>query len=211
MTDQARVVVIGGGITGVSVAYHLAEAGWTDVLLVEKAGLTAGSTSQAAGLVTAFNPSSTMLAWRRYSIDLYGRLGAFSAVGSVRLASSPEQLKELERTASRARGVGLDVGVISASEARRLLPAMSPDSIYGAVHLPGDGYLDPHTATFALAAAARELGVRIRQNTRVTGFELTPGREIRRVLVAEGDPIDTEVVVNAAGLWAPRVAEMVGA
>ena len=106
--EQARVVVIGGGITGVSVAYHLAEAGWTDVLLVEKAGLTAGATSQAAGLVTAFNPSSTMLAWRRYSIELYRRLGAFSAVGSVRLASSPEQLKELERTASRARGVGLD-------------------------------------------------------------------------------------------------------
>ena len=125
MADQARVVVIGGGITGCSVAFHLAEAGWTDVLLVEKAGLTAGSTSQAAGLVTAFNPSSTMLAWRRYSIELYGRLGVFSAVGSVRLASSPEQLKELERTASRARGVGLDVGVISAAEARRFRPDAS--------------------------------------------------------------------------------------
>ena len=121
--DQARVVVIGGGITGCSVAYHLAEAGWRDVLLVEKAGLTAGSTSQAAGLVTAFNPSSTMLAWRRYSIELYGRLGVFDAVGSVRLASSPEQLRELERTASRARGVGLDVGVISAGRDRRCLGA----------------------------------------------------------------------------------------
>ena len=211
MADQARVVVIGGGITGVSVAYHLAEAGWTDVLLVEKAGLTAGATSQAAGLVTAFNASSTMLAWRRYSIELYGRLGVFSAVGSVRLASSPEQLKELQRTASRARGVGLDVDVISAAEARRLLPAISPESLYGAVYLPGDGFLDPHGATFALAAAARELGVRIRQNTRVTGFELGPRREIRRVLVDAGEPIDSEVVVNAAGLWAPRVAEMVGA
>ena len=211
MVDQARVVVIGGGITGVSVAYHLAEAGWTDVLLVEKAGLTAGATSQAAGLVTAFNPSSTMLAWRRYSIELYGRLGVFSAVGSVRLASSPEQLKELQRTASRARGVGLDVEVISAAEARRLLPAISPESLHGAVYLPGDGFLDPHGATFALAAAARELGVRIRQNTRVTGFELGPRREIRRVLVDAGEPIDTELVVNAAGLWAPRVAEMVGA
>src|SRR5215213_9554076 len=210
MADQARAVVIGGGITGVSVAYHLAEAGWTDVLLVEKAGLTAGATSQAAGLVTAFNPSSTMLAWRRYSIDLYARLGAFSAVGSVRIASSPEQLRELERTASRARGVGLDVGVISAGEARRLLPAISPESLYGAVHLPGDGFLDPHTATFALASAARELGVKIRQNTRVTGFDLTPGGSIRRVLTDQGE-IDTDFVVNAAGLWAPRVAEMVGA
>jgi glycine cleavage system aminomethyltransferase T/glycine/D-amino acid oxidase-like deaminating enzyme len=210
MTDQARVVVIGGGITGVSVAYHLAEAGWTDVLLVEKAGLTAGATSQAAGLVTAFNPSSTMLAWRRYSIELYGRLGVFSAVGSLRLASSPEQLKELQRTASRARGVGLDVDVISADEARQRMPAISPESLYGGVYLPGDGYLDPHGATHALAAAAREQGVRIRTNTRVTGFELGPRREIRRVLT-DGEAIDTELVVNAAGLWAPRVAEMVDA
>jgi len=208
--EQARVVVVGGGITGCSVAYHLAEAGWTDVLLVEKAGLTAGSTSQAAGLVTAFNPSSTMLAWRRYSIELYGRLGVFDAVGSVRLASSPEQLKELERTASRARGVGLDVGVISAAEARRLMPAISPESLHGAVHLPGDGFLDPHGATFAVADAARKLGVRIRTNTRVTGFERDGRGAIRRVLT-DGDPIETELVVNAAGMWAPRIAEMVGA
>jgi 4-methylaminobutanoate oxidase (formaldehyde-forming) len=213
MAEQARVVVIGGGITGVSVAYHLAEAGWTDVLLVEKAGLTSGSTSQAAGLVTAFNPSSTMLAWRRYSIELYRRLGVFETVGSVRLASSKEQLKELERTASRARGVGLDVGVIDGAEARRLLPAISPDNVYGAVSLPGDGFLDPHTTTFAVAAAARELGVRIRQNTRVTGFDLGlgPRKAVQRVLLENGEAIDTEVVVNAAGIWAPRVAEMVDA
>src|SRR5688572_20257549 len=154
MADQARVVVIGGGIAGCSVAYHLAEAGWTDVLLVEKAQLTAGATCQAAGLVTTFNPSATMLAWRRYSVELYERLGVFERVGSVRLASSPEQLRELERTASRARGIGLDVGVVSADEARRLLPAISPDSLYGGVHLPGDGHLDPHGATHAVADAA---------------------------------------------------------
>jgi 4-methylaminobutanoate oxidase (formaldehyde-forming) len=105
--------------------------------------------------------------------------------------------------------VGLDVDVISAGEARRLLPAISPESLYGAVYLPGDGYLDPHGATHGLAAAARAKGVRIRTNTRVMGFELGPRREIRRVLVDDGEPIDTELVVNAAGLWAPRVAEMV--
>jgi 4-methylaminobutanoate oxidase (formaldehyde-forming) len=208
--DQARVVVIGGGITGCSVAYHLALAGWTDVLLVEKAQLTAGSTCQAAGLVTAFNPSSTMMAFRRYSIDLYGSLGAFETVGSLRLASSREQLLELERTASRARGIGLDVEVIGADEARSLMPAISPDSLYGAVHLAGDGHLDPHGATHAVADAARALGVRVRQGVRVTGFELSARREITAVLTEDG-PIATEIVVNAAGMWAPQVAAMVGA
>ena len=183
--EQARVVVIGGGITGCSVAYHLALAGWTDVLLVEKAQLTAGSTCQAAGLVTAFNPSSTMMAFRRYSIELYRSLGAFETVGSLRLASSPEQLRELERTASRARGIGLDVEVIGADEARRLMPAISPDSLYGAVHLAGDGHLDPHGATHAVADAARALGVRIRtgrprDRVRAVGPARDHGRPDRR-------------------------------
>ena len=208
--DQARVVVIGGGITGVSVAYHLALAGWTDLLLVEKAQLTAGSTCQAAGLVTAFNPSSTMMQFRRYSIELYQRLGSFETVGSLRLASSREQLLELERTASRARGIGLDAGVIGADEARRLMPAISPDSLYGAVHLAADGHLDPHGTTHAVADAARALGVRIRTGVRVTGFELSARREITTVLTDAGR-IATEVVVNAAGIWAPQVAAMVGA
>lgn len=208
--EQARVVVIGGGITGCSVAYHLAEAGWTDVLLVEKAVLTAGSTCQAAGLVTMFNPSNTMMRFRRYSVELYERLGVFERVGSVRLASSSEQLHELERTASRARGIGLDAGVISADAARALMPAISPDSLFGGVHIPGDGFLDPHAATHAVADAARALGVRFQLNTRVTGFELSPNREIRRVLTDRG-PIDAEIVVNAAGMWAPQVAAMVGA
>ncbi|HYN70524.1 MAG TPA: FAD-dependent oxidoreductase [Candidatus Eisenbacteria bacterium] len=208
--DQARVVVIGGGIAGCSVAYHLAAAGWTDVLLVEKAQLTAGSTCQAAGLVTMLNPSRTMMAWRRYSIELYERLGVFERVGSLRFASSPEQLRELERTASRARGIGLDVGVISAAEASGLMPAAATESLHGAVYLPGDGHLDPHTATHAVADGARALGVRIRTGTRVTGFEVSPQREVRRVLTDAG-PIDVEHVVDAAGMWAPQVAAMIGA
>lgn len=207
--DQARVVVIGGGITGCSVAFHLAELGWTDILLVEKAQLTAGSTCHAAGLVTVFNPSSTMMQFRRYSVELYERLGVFERVGSLRLASSPDQLLELERASSRARGIGLDVGVVSAAEARRLMPAISPESLYGAVFLPGDGHLDPHRATHALADAARALGVRIRTGVRVTGFELSASRSVRRVLTDHG-PIETELVVDAAGIWAPQVAAMAG-
>ena len=160
--------------------------------------------------MTAFNPSSTMMAFRRYSIESYERLGVFQGVGSLRLASSRAQLGELQRTASRARGIGLDAEVIGPGEARSLMPAISPDELYGAVHLAADGHLDPHEATHAVADAARALGVRIRQSVRVTGFELTRDRAIRRVLTDAG-PIDTEVVVNAAGMWAPRVAAMVGA
>jgi sarcosine dehydrogenase len=208
--EQARVVVIGGGITGCSVAYHLGLAGWTDVLLIEKASLTAGSTCQAAGLVTSFNPSPTMMGFRRYSIELYERLGVFERVGSLRLASSPDQLRELERTASRARGIGLDAGVIGPDEARRLMPAVSPESLYGAVHLAGDGYLDPHGATHAVADAARALGVRIQTGRRVIGFTLSGRRAITHVLTEDG-PIATELVVNAAGIWGPQVAAMAGA
>jgi glycine cleavage system aminomethyltransferase T/glycine/D-amino acid oxidase-like deaminating enzyme len=208
--DQARVVVIGGGITGCSVAYHLAEAGWSDVLMIEKAQLTSGSTCQAAGLVTAFNPSSTMMQFRRYSIELYGRLGVFEAVGSLRLASSPEHLGELQRTASRARGIGLEAEVIDATAARRVMPAISAASLYGAVHLPADGHLDPHGATHAVAEAARSRGVRIRTGIRVTGFELSGRREVTAVLTDAGR-IATELVVNAGGIWAPQIAAMVGA
>ncbi len=207
--DQARIVVIGGGITGCSVAYHLALAGERDVLLVEKAQLTAGSTCQAMGLVTAFNPSSTMMAYRRYSIELYRSLGAFEAVGSLRIASSRDQLLELQRTLSRTRAIGLDAELVSADEARRLMPALAPDDLYGAVWLPGDGHLDPHTATHAVAAAARAAGVRIRVGVRVTGIELGPRREVRRLLTTDG-PIEAEIVVNAAGIWAPQVSAMVG-
>ena len=208
--DQARIVVIGGGITGVSVAYHLAEAGETDVLLLEKAQLTSGSTFHAAGLVTAFNPSATMMGFRRYSIELYERLGVFERVGSMRLASSPEQLAELERTASRARGIGLDVDVITAAEAARRMPAISTDSLHGGVWMANDGHLDPHTATHALAAAARERGVRIRTGSRVTGIGLSPNRAVTHV-DTDGGPIATELIVDAAGIWAPQVAAMAGA
>jgi glycine/D-amino acid oxidase-like deaminating enzyme len=184
--ERARVVVIGGGITGTSVAYHLARAGWTDVLLLEKGELTSGSTCHAAGLVTQFNPSPTMMRFRRYSVELYRDLGVFETVGSLRIASSAESLKELQRGASCARAIGLDVEVVGPEEAVSLLPAATRESLYGAIWIPDDGAVDPHTATHALAAAARELGVHIRTGTRLTGIELGPGREVRAVHTENG-------------------------
>jgi glycine cleavage system aminomethyltransferase T/glycine/D-amino acid oxidase-like deaminating enzyme len=208
--DRARVVVIGGGIAGCSVALHLARAGWGEIVLLEKAELTSGSTHHAAGLVTQFNPSSTMMRFRRYSVDLYRELGVFEAVGSVRIAGSEESLLELRRAASVAAGIGLEAELISGPEVLELLPEADGAPIRGAVWMPGDGHVDPHIATHAVADAARALGVDIRLRTRVTAIELGDRRQVRAVITDRGR-IETEHVVDAAGVWAPQVAAMVGA
>ena len=209
LPGRARAIVIGGGITGTSVAYHLARAGWRDTVLLEKADLTSGSTCHAAGLVTQFNPSPTMMRFRRYSIELYRELGIFETVGSLRFASSREQWMELQRGVSRAHGIGLDVELISAQQAARLMPSISSDSLFGAVWVPKDGALDPHTATFALARAAAELGVTLLTETRVTGIELSARGAVQAVQTERGR-IEAEVVVIACGIWAPQVAAMAG-
>jgi 4-methylaminobutanoate oxidase (formaldehyde-forming) len=204
------VVVIGGGITGCSVAYHLAKAGWRDVLLVEKGQLTSGSTCHAAGLVTQFNPSPTMMRFRRYSVELYRELDVFDTFGSLRIASSEESLAELRRGASRARGIGLDVEVLGPEQALEVLPAASAESLYGGVWIAEDGCVDPHTATHTLADAARGLGATIATSTLVTGIELDDRGAVAAVLTDRGR-IETEHVVNACGIWAPQVSAMVGA
>jgi glycine cleavage system aminomethyltransferase T/glycine/D-amino acid oxidase-like deaminating enzyme len=208
--DRARAVVVGGGITGASVAYHLAKAGWRDTVLLEKDELTSGSTCHAAGLVTQFNPSPTMMRFRRYSIELYEELGVFEAVGGLRFASSGEQLKELQRGVSRARGIGLDVELISADESAQLMPAITKRSLHGAVWVPSDGHLDPHTATYALAAAARRLGASILTQHRVTGIELTDRGAVKAIQTDAGR-IEAEAIVIAGGIWAPQIAAMAGA
>ncbi len=208
--DRAGVIVIGGGVAGCSVALHLARAGWKDVVLLEKAELTSGSTHHAAGLVTQFNPSSTMMRFRRYSVELYRELGVFEGVGSVRIASSRESLVELRRAVSVAAGIGLETELISAEEVLERLPEAGGAPILGAVWMSGDGHVDPHIATHAVADAARALGVDIRLRTRVTAIELGARREVRAVLT-DGGRIECEHVVNAAGVWAPQVAAMAGA
>jgi 4-methylaminobutanoate oxidase (formaldehyde-forming) len=207
--DQARVVVIGGGITGCNILYHLAKAGWTDIVLVEKDEITSGATCMAMGLLTVFNASPTMMRIRKYSAEMYEQLGAYDKVGSLRIASSKLQHQTLQRDVSKAKGIGLDVGMIGPKEALEIMPWMSDKDVYSAVYIPEDGHLDPHSATYAVADAAKKLGATILTKTMVTGIELSPRGEVIMVKTGKGD-IRTEIVVNAAGLWGSQVAAMVG-
>lgn len=214
-TKQASVVIIGGGIMGCSIAYHLARLGNTDVILLEKGELASGSTAYAAGLVTQFHTSPTMMQIRKYSMELYsqihaevGNVSGWNQVGSLRIASSLEQMNELLRKVSQAKAIGLNVDFISAEEALKIYPYMSKDRLYGAVYLPQDGYLDPYSMTTEIARRAGQKGVTILTGVLAIGIELSPSGEVTRVLTDDGT-INTNCVVIAAGMWSPRVGELV--
>jgi len=216
MKESARVVIVGGGIAGCSVAYHLARKGWTDVVLVDKGELTSGSTWHAAGMVTHFHTSPTLMRMRKYSIELYRGLQAepgaaehWHEVGSLRVASSHDQLRFLQRQVGMARAIGLDVETISPAESLRIFPLMSRESLYGAMYLPGDGWLDPSGTTMELASRARRAGVELNTGVRVTGLTRTARGAVAGVTTDRG-AIRTETVVNAGGMWAGQVAAMVG-
>ncbi len=209
MKDPAEIVIIGGGIYGVNIAYHLYKMGKRDIVLLEKGDIASGESSHAAGVVTQFATSKTMMQFRKYSIELYSELGLFNHVGSLRVASSKEQLKELERSVSRAKAIGMDVEIISPSEAVKVMPQISDKDLYGAIYLPRDGHLSPYDTTTGMARILREMGVEVNTHTRVTGLELSPKGEIQKVITDKGS-IRTNLVVNAAGMWAPRIAAMVG-
>ena len=169
MTDHARAVIVGGGVGGTSIAYHLAERGWTDIVLVDRAELTSGSTFHSAGLVGQLRSSVTLTRMMMYGVDLYRRLTAetgvdvgWHEVGSLRLASSQARFEELQRQAGWARTFGLPLELITADEARARFPLMSTDGVLGAVWLPTDGWLGPSGLAFALAAGARAKGARSR-------------------------------------------------
>src|SRR5213594_1616175 len=173
MADHARAVIIGGGVGGTSIAYHLAELGWDDVTLVERAELTSGSTFHSAGLVGQLRGSLSLTRMMMNSVDLYrtleGELGTptgWREVGSLRLASSGQRMEELRRQAGWAKTFGLPLELISSQEAQRLFPLMSIDGVHGAVFLPTDGWLDPSGLAQALAAGARARGASIRTRTR---------------------------------------------
>src|SRR5262245_14095870 len=216
MKDAARVVVIGDSIAGCSVAYHLARKGWTDIVLVDKNELTSSTTWHAAGIMTHFHTSPTLMRMRKYSIELYRKLQAepsaarhWHEVGSLRVASSHDQIRFLKRQVGMAQAIGLDVDTISPAESLRIFPLMSGQSLHGAMYLPGDGWLDPSGATMELAAQARRLGVKLNTGVRVTGITRGARGGVSAVETDRG-AVRTETVVNAGGKRAGQVAAVVG-
>jgi len=213
--QHARAVVIGGGVGGAAILYWLARLGWTDVVLVERARVTSGSTFHSAGLVGQLRGSLSLTQMMMNSVDLYRNLGdevgletGWHEVGSLRLASSQERMEELTRQAAWAKTFGLPLELISPDEAQRMFPPMTTEAVVGAGYLSTDGYIDPSQLTLALVEGARRRGAEICEETRVTGVEVTEG-QVRRVLTDRGE-ISTELVVNAAGMFAPEIGRMAG-
>ena len=212
---HVRVVVVGGGIAGCSVAYHLAKLGWRDVLLLERREISCGTTWHAAGLVGQLRATQNLTRLAKYGADLYERLEAetgqatgFRRPGSVSLARNPERMHELKRLASMARCFDVEVEVITPSEAGRRWPLMRTDDLVGALWLPRDGRTNPIDTTLALARGARQGGATILENTAVTAVCVEHGR-VAGVKTPAGD-VTCEVVVNCAGMWAREIGRMAG-
>ena len=215
LPSHARVVVVGGGIAGCSVAYHLAQLGWTDVVLLERKTLTGGTTWHAAGLVTRLRNTRTMIEIAKHGVELYAKLEAegsqsigFSRTGSLTVAWTPGRMDELKKIASLGRGFGIEIEPISPGEAGEMWPLMRVDDLVGAISIPGDGQVFPSKAALAMARSAEEDGVVIFENTVVTGIHQRNGA-VSGISTDRGD-IGCEYVVNCAGMWARDIGLMCG-
>jgi len=216
VTEGYRAIVIGGGVAGASIAYHLAELGWHETLLLDRSELTSGSTFHSAGLVGQLRSSVSLTRMMMYSVELYRRLAeetgvdpGWHEVGSLRLASSTERIQELQRLAGWGQTFGLPLRMLSTQEALARFPLFDPAGVQGAAFLPTDGHLDPTNLTLALAEGARRRGVEVRPNARVTAIDVRDGR-VRGVVTAEHGPIAADVVVNAGGMYANQIGRMAG-
>ncbi|SHH11113.1 GcvT family protein [Bradyrhizobium erythrophlei] len=212
---QAQVVIVGGGIVGCSVAYHLALRGFKDVVLLERKQLTSGTTWHAAGLVGQLRATHNLTRLAQYTTELYatleqvsGQATGFRQVGSLALASNGERFEELKRGASMARCFGLDVNVLTPEQASSLWPLLDATDLVGAVHLPRDGQTNPIDTTQALAKAAKAGGARIFENEKVMQIIIENG-VAKGVRTSRGE-IRSEFVVNCAGMWAQELGASAG-
>ncbi len=214
MKSEAKVVIIGGGVAGCSLLYHLAKLGLSDAVLVEKNELTSGSTWHAAGLCTQFNASLNMMKLLQYSVELYqtletetGQAVDYHRCGSVRLASSEERLDEFRHRKGIADTLGVPFEIVSPERASELFPLLELDGVVGAAYLPSDGHVDPTGVTQAFAKGARSRGAEVVRHAAVTGIERSGGSWL--VQTSKGD-VRAEIVVNAAGQWARAIGRLVG-
>ena len=215
LPSEARVVIIGGGIVGCSIAYHLVKLGWSDVLLLERKQLTCGTTWHAAGLVGQLRATANLTRLAQYTTDLYAGLEAetgqatgFKQNGSISVATTEERFEELKRGASMARTFGLEVELKSPTEIKQMYPLLNSDRIVGGVFLPKDGQTNPIDTAVALSKGARAGGGRVLEGVKVTGILRENGR-VCGVSTTEGD-VKAEFVVLAAGMWSREIGREAG-
>lgn len=215
MKSHAKVVIIGGGVVGCSVLFHLARGGWTDIVLLERDELTSGSTWHAAGGMHTINGDPNVAKLQKYTIELYkeieelsGQATGVHVTGGVLLAATQARMDWLRGVVAKGRYLGLDLEEISAEEAARLMPLLDPKQFVGAVRNSEDGHLDPSGVTHAYAKAARKLGAEVERFTKVEDIVRRPDG-LWRVITNKGEVV-AEHVVNAGGLWAREVGRMVG-
>ncbi|MEE8506957.1 MAG: FAD-dependent oxidoreductase, partial [Kiloniellales bacterium] len=212
---EARAVIIGGGIVGCSVAYHLAKLGWRDVVLLERKQLTCGTTWHAAGLVREVLGSFTLTRLARHTLEMLktleeetGQATGLKQNGSLGIATNEGRWEEHRRAADLAKSCGVEVEILTPEQSRELYPLLNIDDVLGAVYFPNDGQANPADATMAYAKGARMAGAQIFEDTKVSGITTAKGR-VTGVQTGRGD-IKAEVVVNCAGMWAREVGLMCG-
>ncbi len=215
MKSHAQVVVIGGGIMGCSLIYHLTKFGWTDVVLVEKNELTAGSTWHAAGLCTHYAHNITVMNLRAHSVKLYsgileaetGQAVSFHSTGALRVTTKADRMDEFRHVQGLGKFAGHDFNILNPEELKAIYPLVNTEGLLGAIHEPYDGYVDPSQATHAMAKGARDRGAEINRNNPVEGIERVGGEWL--VHTKNGD-IRAEHIVNAAGTWCREIGTMMG-